>query len=509
MKSWLFPLWVIIDILILLCALSLWIAAPEYLTLNVGLTIFGLSLALILVYARLSDVKLFLSSSYFKKASFHMVNVFLMIAIIGVVNYLGNKNYREFDLTKEKRNSLTDQTKKILESIDTPLKVTVFARREEWQGILNLLKLYEAASKMIKLEAVDTDLRPDLVQSKGITQNGSIVIEYKDKESTSVIVDELTMTNAILKATRSDDIVFYFVKGHQELSCFQKSPEGISQLCDKLRTQNYHLKEIDLSQTKNIPSDAAAIFILGPTSAFLKSEIDQIQAFINRGGSVFLALAPAFKSELYDNLTALAKPFGLTLGKDLVIDRLSTVQGAEATIPIISQYDPHHPVTAGFTQRTIFPLSSSVRILEGNDTAQLLAMTSAFPGSWAETDLKAVTKGKAEYKEGQDLKGPVGLLGVGEKTSDTKGSRFVLLGSSSFLINAYQTQSGNTTLFLNAVSWIANDEGIISFNRPGLEEEPVILSAQHLQLIFVISILLVPVVFFGAGIFVYRRRRIL
>jgi hypothetical protein len=62
---------------------------------------------------------------------------------------------------------------------------------------------------------------------------------------------------------------------------------------------------------------------------------------------------------------------------------------------------------------------------------------------------------------------------------------------------------------LNSTSWLLNDEGIISFNRPGTEEYPVILSAQHIQLIFVISILLVPIIFFGAGIFVYRRRRLL
>jgi hypothetical protein len=64
-------------------------------------------------------------------------------------------------------------------------------------------------------------------------------------------------------------------------------------------------------------------------------------------------------------------------------------------------------------------------------------------------------------------------------------------------------------LLLNSVSWLVGDEGIISFNRPGIEESPVILSAQHLQMIFVISILVVPIVFFGAAIFIYRRRRLL
>ncbi len=509
MKSWLYPLWVIIDVLVLIATMALWITAPEYLTLNIGLSIFAVTLGMALAFARLETLKVFMSSAYFKKALYHSVNGILVLSIMGLLNYLGNKNYKEFDVTTEKRNSLTEQSEKVLEMVKAPLKMTVYAKREEWPGILNLLKLYEAQSNQIKLEAIDTDLRPDLVKSKGITQNGTIEISYRDEQTMFTVSDELSVTNALLKALRDEEITLYFTTGHQEAACTNQTPEGISLLCDKLKAQNYTIKELNLTRTKEVPADARAVFIAGPTSSFLNSEVAQLKKFVDAGGSLFLSLAPAFKPELYDNLIDLSAHFGLELGQDIVIDRLSTVQGAEATIPIVNDYEASHPITAGFTQRTIFPLSASVNTLEGNDSAQLLAFTSSFPGSWAETDLKGVTEGRAEYDEKTDAKGPIGLLGIGENTNTTKASRFVLLGSSSFLFNAYQAQSGNTILFLNAVSWLVNDEGIISFNRPGLEEPPVILSGQHLQMIFVISILLVPIVFFGAAIFVYRRRRIL
>jgi ABC-type uncharacterized transport system involved in gliding motility auxiliary subunit len=508
MKNWLFPLWVIIDVLIFLAVIALWIAAPEFKTLNIGLTVFSFSLGFLLMFVKYEEIKVFVRSNYFEKVLYHSINILLVISILGVLNYLGNKNFKEFDLTNEKRNSLTDQTSKVLEMVQKPLQMTVFAKREEWGPMLNLLKLYEAKNLKINLEAIDTDLRPDLVKSKGITQNGTVFINYGGKESSFIIIDELSVTNAIMKAIREEKIVMYFVTGHQELSCTETSQEGISVLCEQLRSQNYEVKEIDLSKVMKIPADATAVFIVGPISGFLKQEVDILKDYLNDNGSLFLALAPAFKADLYDNLIGLVKPYGLELGKDVVVDRLSTVQGAEATIPIISKYESQHPITEGFNLRTIFPLSSSVRVVAGNDMAQILAFTSPFPGSWAETNLKGVTEGKALYEEGKDLKGPIGLIGVAEGTGQST-SRMTLLGSSSFLVNAYQSQSGNTTLFLNTVSWMVNDEGIISFNRPGVEESPVILSAQHLQMIFVISILVVPIVFFGSAIFVYRRRRLL
>jgi ABC-type uncharacterized transport system involved in gliding motility auxiliary subunit len=507
MKSWLYPLWVIINVLIFLMAMLLWIAAPEYLTLNIGITVFAFSLGLILAFFRKESIFIFIKSAYFKKASFHVLNVLLVIGIIGLLNYLGNKNYKQFDITAEKRNSLTEQSEKVMQMIEQPLKMTVFSKREEWQPILNLLKLYESKNKNIQTDAIDIDLRPDLVKSKGIERSGTVIITYRDKETMFHITDELSVTNALLKAARDTKIVLYFLKGHQELNCADKSQIGISQLCARLVGQNYEVKTLDLTRTIDIPADATALFVMGPTTAFLKSEIEQLERYLIKGGSMFLALAPAFNANLHGDLVKLASPYGLTLGNDIVLDRLSTVQGAEATIPIVTNYDSNHAITTGFTQRTVFPLSSSVQAIDEKDGAILLAFTSSFPGSWAETDLKGVTEGKATYQEGADTKGPIALLGIGESSKNTMGSRFALLGSSSFLQNAYQSQSGNTNLFLNTVSWIAEDEGIISLNRPGIEEHPVILSAQHLQMIFVISIMLVPIVFFGSAIFIYRRRR--
>jgi ABC-type uncharacterized transport system involved in gliding motility auxiliary subunit len=511
MKNWLFPLWIIIDVLILISSLALWIAAPEYKTFNIGLTIFGLTLGLLLSLFKIKEIKAFIHTPYCRKLTYHSLNIFLVMAIIGLLNYLGNKNYKELDLTTHKRNSLTDQTRKVLEMVKSPLKFTVFSKREEWVGIMNMLKLYQAQNKWIKLDAVDTDLRPDLVKAKKITQNGTVIIDYLNKESLFPVVDELSVTNALLKVLRTEDIVLYIISGHQELSCDDNSQEGISRLCEKLKMLNYKVKSLDLAKVTEVPKDASAVLVLGPMSSFLPQEANLLDIYLKKGGSIFLALAPAFKAELYDNLTSLAAPYGLKLGRDVVIDRLSTVQGSEATIPIISKYNEQHPITAGFTLRTVFPLSSSVQNIAGNDSAELLAFTSAFPGSWAETDLKGVTAGKAQYQEKADVKGPIALLGAGEKAVEgaPHDSRFILLGSSSFLVNAYQGQAGNTTLFMNAISWMVSDEGIISFNRPGLEEEPVILSSQHIQMIFVVSILLVPIVFFGTAIFIYRRRRLL
>jgi tryptophan-rich sensory protein len=71
MKMWLFPLWVIIDVLCALSALSLWIAAPEYKTLNIGLSVFAVTLGMLLSFMRWESYKYFFAAN--------ILNVFFII----------------------------------------------------------------------------------------------------------------------------------------------------------------------------------------------------------------------------------------------------------------------------------------------------------------------------------------------------------------------------------------------------------------------------------------------
>ena len=56
------------------------------------------------------------------------------------------------------------------------------------------------------------------------------------------------------------------------------------------------------------------------------------------------------------------------------------------------------------------------------------------------------------------------------------------------------------------LAWVVDDEGIISLNRPELENEMILLSASQVTLIFYFSIVFMPFLFFGIAVYFYRRR---
>lgn len=509
MKTWMIRIWAIIDLLVILSALALWLAAPAMVTLNISLTIFSILLTAVLLYPHREEIKVFVKSSYFKKCIVMGINIFLVCSIVGLFNYLGNRKGLEIDVTHKGMNTVAPQTQKVLEMLTSPVKINLYAKREDWPQYLGLLKLFSSASSKIQLEAIDMDLKPHLAKEKGITQSGTIEL-ISEKAQLQVFLDsELTLTNALLKTLRDKPIKVYFTIGHNELTCKSREADGISLFCDTLTGTNYELAELDLMKESSVPTDADVLIIAGPDSSFLKEEVQRVEDYLNRGGSLLMALAPSFELDRYQNLRELMGRFGLDIRNDLVLDRVSTVQGADATIPLINNYASDHELTKDLKARSLFPMSSSISKIQVEEVhSALLAMTTSFPGSWAESDLDTVVKGKAVFDD-KDLKGPIAVLAAAEKhqhTTKVKDTRIILSGSSSALVNAYIQQEGNRKLFSQSVAWLAFDEGILSFNKVVETDSPIVLSAIHLNIVFVVSIILLPVIFWALAFLMYRKR---
>jgi len=484
----------------------IWVVSPENQTFNYAFSLFNLSLVVIGVVIHFQEIRVKIKSSSFRYLMSLGINVFLVFSILALLNHLSYKNPLEMDVTKDRTNSLAEQSKKVLEMVKSPLTIELFARREEWDPMLRLIQLYRVENKLIQIQAYDTEVRLDLVKRYDIKQNGTVRISYKEKSETSLLVDELSLTNSLLKILKEEVKTIYFLQGHGELKCSDPSGEGMSYLCQKLRNENYLLKDLNLLENPKLPTDISAIVMAGPQTDLLQQEIELLEKILKEGKSLFAALSPDLKKPLDKNLIRLLNQYGFKVDNFFVIDRLSTIEGSQATQPIVTKYE-QHPVVVGFQHRTIFPLTLAIRPM-GETLIQPIAMTSDFPGSWAESNLSDLAQGKAKFDEKSDIMGPISVLALRERElNQAESQRLAVVGTKYFLANSFQSQSGNGILFSNIINWLTNDDNIISFNRPVRDEQPVILSSQHLQVIFIISILFVPLVFMCVAIFIYRKRK--
>jgi ABC-type uncharacterized transport system involved in gliding motility auxiliary subunit len=278
-------------------------------------------------------------------------------------------------------------------------------------------------------------------------------------------------------------------------------------------------------QLGQVPADAAVVVIAGPRKELLEPELQALTAYVEQGGHLLLMLDP----ETIGGFGAFLQPYGLELADDLVIETnaLGRLFGGDYHMPAVTAYEPH-AITKDFVGvMTIFPVVRSVSVskkLPDGMSAQTLVFTS--PQSWAETDLKTLQEGRSTFDEGSDRKGPISIAAVAtvpikkqgstnapasgeeQRPGASRSGRLVVFGDSEFANNNFFTLQGNGDLFLNAVSWLAEEEDLIAIRpREGGGSGPVILTAAQQPYIFWLPVVMLPLVVFTAGAVVFTRRR--
>jgi ABC-type uncharacterized transport system involved in gliding motility auxiliary subunit len=86
-------------------------------------------------------------------------------------------------------------------------------------------------------------------------------------------------------------------------------------------------------------------------------------------------------------------------------------------------------------------------------------------------------------------------------------ARMVVVGDSDFAVNSYFRAQGNGNLFLNMVSWLAQDEDLIAIRPKPPEDRRVILSQSQQRWLMYLTVFVLPGAVLVAGISVWQRRR--
>ncbi len=508
MKKWYNLLLSIINIILYFVLIALWISIPDELTLNLALSVFNLVLTLLLVYLNRDMLSNYYQSTQFKKLTESLVFIFLIFSLLGVANYWSYKHPLQVDLSAYKMNSLSDQTKNILKKMQGEIKFKIFARKQESAAWLAMVEFYRAEKSSIAIEKVDIDIRPDLVADYHITEAATIVIEYQGKRQYVSERDELNITNALIKITRNNDPVVYFIQGHGEGDLTSVDNEGLKFIFEAMKNSALDIRPLSLLSTQEIPFDAKTVILWGPKSALQPSEINILKRFLERRGNLLVALDPDLNHDNHQDLRLLLKNYRLNVSNDLVIDRKSFVNGSNGSIPLIDSYNADHAITKKFKGQVFFPLVASIdeipeQLSNEKGKVSLLMSTSTFPESWGETNLKEFASGSVSFTKGVDLPGPLHLAA----TYESDHNKIVVFGNSGFVLNAYLKFGTNYSLFLNSLSWLVDEDRLISLNLPIVQSEPMFISQQQMGVVFYFAVLFSPLVLFGTSIYMYRRKR--
>lgn len=453
----------------------------------------------------------------------------IILAVLVLLYKVILQHNQRFDVTQAKRFTLAEQSVKLVQGLQQPIKVLGFYSlgERERDTFTDLLKQYAAHSDQLSYELVDPDRQPALAQRYEVVAYNTVVVEGNGRKEKVVRAEEAALTNAILKVTRSTKKSVYFVTGHGEPLLTDNDRKGYALVKQALEEQNYIVQELVLARQPQVPDDAAAVVLAGPRQELLDPELEALSAFLQRGGHLCLMIDP----ETVPRLVEFVRRYGLEVGDDIVIETnaLGRLVGGDYLMPVVLSYGQHAITKDIGNMMTLFPVVRSVEVaktLPPGVNAQALASTSN--ESWAETDMKTLQEGRVGFDTDKDRRGPISVAAVAtlkpeaapgtaaptepgapDKSSTARAARLVVFGDSEFANNSFLPASpGNSNFFLNTVSWLAEEEDMIAIRpRRGGGSGPVMLTAAQEPLIFWLPVVLWPLAVLASGAVVFARRK--
>jgi ABC-type uncharacterized transport system involved in gliding motility auxiliary subunit len=430
-----------------------------------------------------------------KYGAYLFLYVLVIVAVLFAANWLAKDHNKSFDVTTNKRFTLSDQTKKVVGDLKKPLTVYYFDRKGQYDTAKDLLDRYHNlnASK-VDIRYIDPEEKPDIAK---------IIIDNGVKKETAKGLTEEELTGAIIRDEKSGARGACFVEGSGEHRIEDTGREGYSDFKDALEKNNYKTSTISLLEKPEVPKTCNVVIVGGPSHDYVQPAVDALKTYITGGGHVlfnFDAYATMADGKMGDTpaLGALVQPWGITLQDDVVLDLSAYGQARGPMNPTVVSYESH-PITRVMTGNdTVFPFARS---LDVKPPAEKLFSTSSasFAVKNARLPIETLDPSKAD-------KGPFVLGAAATIGSGSAAGRVVVVGSSLWASNQILgAPIGNRDLLLNIMNWMTADEDLISI-RPKEPEDRRLRIASSARF-FWISVVILPLAIVFSGVSIWWKRR--
>ena len=429
--------------------------------------------------------------------------VVLLVALAALVAYFAQDYRTVRDLTQNGRNTLSQQAREVLGKLTEPVKVTVYAARQDARGDLrkqlrDFFAPYQRVRPDFAVNFVDPREEPKLAQAAGIRVSGESIVEYGGRKEHLTTYNEQALVNTLMRLMRADDRLVMALDGHGERRLNGIANHDLGEFGKQLAAKGFKTNSLNLGTAPEVPANASVLIVASPQVDLQPTEVQKIRQFIGGGGNLLWLI----DQESLRGLQPVAEQLGLVLGPGTVVDPDAARLNASPAVAIGAAYG-RHAITDNFNLNTVFPFARSVGANEGRDW-RVTRLVDVAPRGWVEM---GKLDDKVSFDKARDIPGPVTIALALERTVNDRSQRVVVVGNASFLANQFLGNGGNLDLGVNMVNWLAGDDALISLQpRATLDAGLDLGQTSQYFLLFGFFVFL-PLAFAVTGGLVWWRRR--
>lgn len=439
----------------------------------------------------------------------------LFISIIGMLAWITDHYNYQFDLTANKRHSLSASSIDLLNSLDRDITVHAYTTDDVTrQAIHEIIGRYQRVKTDFNLRLLNPDLDIAEAQQDGIVMNKpfAFVVYYNGRMEHIDSLSESAISNALLRLNRRDNQLVVFLSGHGERDINGTDNRAYSTLNKQLSEMGFRLKQVNLLE-QGLPDNTKLLVIAAPINEYLSGEVEQLKTYISNGGNLLWLVDPG---EL-QGLNKLATSFGIQLQAGVIVDNNPELRNTlniqhPAIIPV-TEYFPHI-ITNSIRYNTLFPLARGISPLSNENLVnnwQAEALFSSFGKSWSETG--GISEEMVFDSTAGDVAGPVTIAVALHRQLEKQNEaqvvtqRAVIIGDSDFLADGYIGAGANLNLGLNIFNWLIGDDDLISVEVKASPDTRLQLNDTQLMIIAFGFFFIMPLLLLIAGFSIWYRRK--
>ncbi len=428
----------------------------------------------------------------------------LLLLLVGFLGYLGKEINAQWDISQNGRNSLSQASIEVLEKMEGPVTVTIYAtaldaRLGDIRKIIsNFLILYQNIKADFTFTFIDPTEYPKITQEAGIKVNGEMIVTFNGRSEHLTIVNEQELTNLLIRLLRTGEKLVMNLSGHGERKLDGHANHDLGEFGKQLVKKGFKINTLNLAIAQDIPTNTSVLIIASPQVDLLKGEIDKILAYVADGGNLLWLI----DQEPLHGLYPLAEKLGLTLTSGIVIDPQAQQLKAPITFALGANYG-HHPITRNFNNITVFPFARQISLNE-NKKWSSTSLVEVAQNGWVET---GKLDGNITFDEAYDVAGPISIAAALSRSLEDREQHVVVIGSGHFIANSYLGNGSNIDFGINLINWLVSDENLITIQPRTTLDSNLILSKSALTIIASGFLIALPLFFLLCGVIVWWRRR--
>ena len=476
-----------------------------------------------------------------------LVQIVLILFLVAMANSLAFKHYARWDFSRDQKYTLSDKTKRFLDTLKGKMRITVFfSPNTPISGdVLNLLTEYQYAGKgKIDIEHIDPERNLSRAKElfdkyKVVTDESLLVLDYDGRNKTvkaSEMADidqsgtsfgegprvaafkgEQAITSAMIDLVEGKKKTLGYVTGHKE-PALTEGTSPITVLKTFIENENIKFQELNLLDVNAIPADVKAVMIVGPQYDFSDREMKLLRDLWDKQGRILLLLDPAAKTP---NLRGFLNELGVKVNNDRLMVFLRTgIQELALTRDVQARFLGDSPVTKRLADvRALFLGGTSSLTLEPDRVRaaniRLEPLIQAEKGYFAEKDYNTDDQAKfqADAKQSSNVPLTIGAAvekgGSADQRVQMNSPRLVVVSNATFVEDNAITQDQQGLDFISGgVNWLLSREQLIGIAPKIPKPLTFSLSEEALRRLRWIVLVFMPLVPAVIGTLVWWQRRV-